>query len=99
MLSGLSAPEACHQSRAVVSTEQPPSAAFHIVAGDFTGSNCQDTECLFGAPWEGLGTIKNKLMIMVVILFSYSYVYFPSFYPCTFLPACGSSLLISSLFP
>lgn len=37
-------------------------------------------------------------MILVVLLFSYSYVYFPSFYPCTFLPACGSSLLISSLF-
>lgn len=85
LLPGLSVQEACHQSGAVVSTAQPSSAAFQTVAGDFMGSSCQDTECLCGAPREGLGTIKSKLMIQIVILFSYSYVYFPSFYLCTFL--------------
>lgn len=39
MLSGLRALEACHQSRAMVSAGQPPSAAFQTVASDFTGSS------------------------------------------------------------
>lgn len=99
MLPGLSALEACHQSRARVFTGHPPSIAFQIVARYFTGFSLLETEYLCLAQWDALGTIQSKLIIMIVRFFSYLYVHFPSFNLITFLCTSGSSLFIKFFIP
>lgn len=59
--------------RAMVSTGQAPSTAFQMfpVISQALPSRRLNTMCW--AQWEGLGTIKSNLIIMITILYPYSF--------------------------
>ena len=77
------------KSRAMVSTGQPPSAAFQTVVSDFTGPS-QETEWM---PVLGtMGRLRDNKKLSdrdnCTFLCFIVYIHFLSFYLITFLPAC-----------
>ena len=55
---------------------QAPCAASPTVPSDFIGFFLWETEChLCWAQWEGLGTVKGKLITVVVILELIAYIF------------------------